>query len=177
MIVLNYHHPLTPEQLAALEAACGRRVTQVRELLQVVDPERPFAPQAVELVDAAGLTPAEWQSAPLLINPPALQWMAVTLLAEIHGRCGYFPAMVRLRPVAGVTLLCTGPTVHVAGVAVRPAERGRGLGGAITLAAAEEGRRRGCTSAALRTGPLSHPLYRRLGFVDVCRHRTYAPPA
>jgi GNAT superfamily N-acetyltransferase len=98
-------------------------------------------------------------------------------------RCVLDPAIAILlgtaggRPVAGVTLLCTGPTVHVAGVAVRPDSRGRGFGGAMTLAAVEEGRRRGCTAAALRTGPLSHPLYCRLGFVDVCQHHTYAPPA
>jgi hypothetical protein len=37
----------------------------------------------------------------LLVVPPALNFSAVALLAELHGRCGYFPACLRLRPVAG----------------------------------------------------------------------------
>lgn len=72
------------------------------EGLAQFDPAQAFAPQAAALADACGLTPVEWQTAPLLIVPPALNFIAVTLLAELHGRMGYFPACVRLRPVAGV---------------------------------------------------------------------------
>jgi len=52
-------------------------------------------------VEAAGLTPGEWQSAVLLVNLPSLNYSAAVLLAELHGRMGYFPACLRLRPVAG----------------------------------------------------------------------------
>ena len=38
---------------------------------------------------------------PLLINPPALNVIAVTLLAELHGGMDYFPAVGRLRPLDG----------------------------------------------------------------------------
>ena len=38
---------------------------------------------------------------PLLVNLPALNFSAAALLAELHGRCGYFPPCVRLRPIAG----------------------------------------------------------------------------
>jgi hypothetical protein len=54
-----------------------------------------------DLVDQAGLSPTEWQTLPLLINPPSLNFIAIVLLAELHGRCGYFPAHLRLRPVQG----------------------------------------------------------------------------
>jgi len=64
---------------------------------------RSFPEQMAELVDAIGLTPAEWQATPILINPPAFNLIAVTLLAELHGRMGYFPPALRLRPVPGVT--------------------------------------------------------------------------
>jgi len=47
-----------------------------------------------------GLSPVEWQTLPFLINPPSLNVIAVTLIAELHGRMGHFPAIVRLRPVA-----------------------------------------------------------------------------
>jgi hypothetical protein len=36
-----------------------------------------------------------------LVNPPSLNFIAVVLLAELHGRCSYFPAHLRLRPVQG----------------------------------------------------------------------------
>jgi hypothetical protein len=55
----------------------------------------------VVLADEAGLSPAEWQTLSLLVNPPSLNFIAVALLAELHGRCGYFPAHLRIRPVQG----------------------------------------------------------------------------
>jgi hypothetical protein len=35
----------------------------------------------------------------VLINLPALNYSAALLLAELHGRMGYFPPCLRLRPV------------------------------------------------------------------------------
>lgn len=34
---------------------------------------------------------------------PSLNFIAAVLLAELHGRMGYFPTIVRLRPVADAT--------------------------------------------------------------------------
>ncbi|RMH05449.1 MAG: hypothetical protein D6704_09520, partial [Nitrospirae bacterium] len=51
------------------------------------------------MADAAGLTSGQWQSAPLLINLPALNYSAGLLIAELHGRMGYFPTCLRMRPV------------------------------------------------------------------------------
>jgi hypothetical protein len=45
------------------------------------------------------LTPEEWQTAPLLVVLPSLNYIAAIVLAELHGRMGYFPSVVRLRPV------------------------------------------------------------------------------
>ncbi|WP_322506519.1 CRISPR-associated protein Csx15, partial [Anaerolinea sp.] len=58
-------------------------------------------PQVTAMVDQAGLTLEEWQNAPIIVNPPSLNFSAVLLIAELHGRMGYFPACVRLRPVNG----------------------------------------------------------------------------
>jgi hypothetical protein len=58
---------------------------------------------ARELAEAAGLAPREWQTLPLVINPPALAPAALTLMAELHGRCGYFPPILNIRPVANST--------------------------------------------------------------------------
>lgn len=101
MILLNFTHPLTADHLAQLEGLTGQAVGRVVDAPAHFDVMRPFAPQVAALVDGIGLTPAEWQTLPILVNPPALNVIAVTLLAELHGRMGYFPPVVRLRPVAG----------------------------------------------------------------------------
>jgi hypothetical protein len=37
----------------------------------------------------------------LLVNLPSYNYAAALVLAELHGRAGHFPAVLRLRPVAG----------------------------------------------------------------------------
>lgn len=101
MILLNFTHPLTADHLARIETLTGQPVGRVIDVETQFDVEAPFAPQVTDLVDSIGLSSTEWQTAPILVNPPALNVIAVTLLAELHGRMGYFPPVVRLRPVAG----------------------------------------------------------------------------
>ena len=100
-LVLNFSHPLTEEHLSALGELVGSKIEEVREFKTLFDHHKPFAPQARELVDSIGLTPGEWQTRPLLVNLPSLNVIAALVLAELHGRCGYFPAVIRLRPVEG----------------------------------------------------------------------------
>jgi len=99
MILLNYSHPLTPAQLAQVETLAGKKIERVIDIHSQIDAQQPLAPQVTALAEKAELKPIEWQSAPLLVNPPSLNFVAVVLLAELHGRCGYFPAMLRMRPV------------------------------------------------------------------------------
>lgn len=101
MIIINFSHPLTNKHIEQIKTHTGRKVERVIEISSQVDSQKPLVPQVVELVERAGLSPAEWQTLPLLINPPSLNFIAVALLAELHGRCGYFPAVLRLRPVEG----------------------------------------------------------------------------
>ncbi len=101
MILLNLSHPLTEEQKQQIETLAGRPVTRLVERMAQFDLARPFAEQVITLVDSLGLAAAEWQQSPLLVNLPSLNFGAAAVLAELHGRCGYFPPMVRLRPVAG----------------------------------------------------------------------------
>jgi hypothetical protein len=103
MVIINFSHPLTEEQLAQIEALAGQKVERVIEIPTQLDPAAPFAPQVAELADKVGFSPREWQNLPILINPPSLNFIAVTLLAELHGRMGYFPTIIRLRPVANAT--------------------------------------------------------------------------
>lgn len=100
MLLLNYAHPLTAEQREQLTALLGA-APEVRDIPSQVDRARPLAQVAVELADAAGLTAGAWQTTPLAINPPSLAPVALALLAELHGRCGYFISILNIRPAAG----------------------------------------------------------------------------
>lgn len=99
MILVNFSHPLNPNQIAQLEALLQHKVERVIEVMPQFDHTQAFAEQARALIDSVGLTPQEWQSTPIVIVPPALNFIAVTVLAELHGRMGYFPTVARLRPV------------------------------------------------------------------------------
>ena len=101
VIILNFTHPLTPEQVSQIQTLTGQAAERTIEIPTQFDSGQDFVPQVEALADACGLTPAEWQTMPLVIVPPALNFIAVTLLAELHGRMGYFPSCVRMRPVAG----------------------------------------------------------------------------
>ena len=71
----------------------------------------------------------------------------------------------------------SGTTAVLWGVATLEAHRGRGYGDAVSREALRHAAARGCTTAALRSGPKSIPVYERIGFRYVCQHRTYASPA
>ena len=127
MLLLNFTHPLPSAQLNRLAELAGRPITDVREYMAQFDHARPFAEQAAELADGMQLSPQQWQTEAILVNPPALAPIAAVLIAELHGRMGYFPAIIRVRPVAG----STPPTYEVAEIinlqAVRDAARERRL--------------------------------------------------
>ncbi len=99
MILLNFAHPLTDEQLNQIAALVGEPVAEVVEVPSQIDPQQPLIPQIVALVDQLGISPRRWQSEEWLINPPSLNFSTAVLLAELHGRLGYFPPCLRLRPV------------------------------------------------------------------------------
>lgn len=101
MLILNFSHPITDEQQAQISEMTGQPISEVRAIPAQFDNFKPFAEQISRLVDAAGLAPKEWQERQVLINPPSYNFAAMTLLAELHGRMGYFPSILRVRPVRG----------------------------------------------------------------------------
>jgi hypothetical protein len=101
MILLNFSHPLTDEQQAQVAALTGQAVTEVRGEMPQLDHGMPFEEQVRTLVDRLGLSAEEWQTTPILVNPPGYAPATAVLLAELHGRTGHFPAVLRLRPVEG----------------------------------------------------------------------------
>ncbi len=101
MILLNFSHPLTAEQLTQVETLAGHPVERTLGTLAQFDHAAGFVGQVRDLVEGVGLTPDEWQREPLVVNLPGYTPGAACLLAEIHGRAGYFPTIIRLRPSAG----------------------------------------------------------------------------
>lgn len=102
MLILNYAHPLTAGQREQIEALSGEEIDRVRTVPVHLDLAKPVAGQATALADAAGLSPEAWQTLPLLVVLPSLNYAAAALLAELHGRMGHFPSVLRVRPVPDV---------------------------------------------------------------------------
>jgi len=101
MLILNFTHPLTPDQQAQIEALAHTSIDEVRTIPVQIDQTEPLEGQIITIVDAAGLSSEEWQTRSLLINPPGYAPAAFVLLAELHGRIGHFPTLIRLRPKPG----------------------------------------------------------------------------
>lgn len=100
MLLLNFSHPLTDGQQAQIEALTGAAIQRVIAMMPQFDEQQPFGPQLADLLAQIDLSPEQWQSEPILVALPSLNFIAAGLLAELHGRMGYFPPVVRIRPVA-----------------------------------------------------------------------------
>ena len=98
VIVINFAHPLTDEQLREIQTLLRVKVTTILKIPSQIDAEMPLDPQIEKMLDEASLTPDEWQTCPILINLPSLNFSTAVVLAKLHGRMGYFPPVLRLRP-------------------------------------------------------------------------------
>lgn len=101
VVIINFAHPMTDVQLQEVETLTGQAVARVLDVPVQVDLSASLEPQTRELVDRVSLSSQEWQTLPLVINPPGLAPLTAVLVAELHGRLGYFPSLVWIRPVAG----------------------------------------------------------------------------
>jgi hypothetical protein len=99
-IVINFTRPLTERQLNQISAGTGFRIVDVicPPKSPIEFPENiPFEEQVSELVDKLGLTDEEWQELQILVHVPGYAPIAATLIAELHGRMGQFPKILRLK--------------------------------------------------------------------------------
>lgn len=100
-----------------------------------------------------------------------------------HRRSGFDPDLPLLNwvasldgvPVAAAALFVGAGVAGIYNVCTVPEARGRGIGGAVTGAAIDEAVSRGLRLAVLGASEMGYPVYRRLGFQDVSRLRSYAP--
>lgn len=101
MLILNFAHPLTDEHKAQIKVLANIAIDEIRTIPVQIDQAQPLGPQISAIVDSIQLSSQEWQTRPLLINPPGYAPAAFVLLAELHGRIGHFPSLIRLRPQPG----------------------------------------------------------------------------
>jgi len=99
-IILNFSHPITDEQRAQIAAALEREI-EVLDVPFQLDLLHQISPQVRLIVSSLDISPEQWQSAPIIVNLPGFSPGAAALLAELHGRMGYFPPIIRLRRQAG----------------------------------------------------------------------------
>jgi ribosomal protein S18 acetylase RimI-like enzyme len=90
-----------------------------------------------------------------------------------------FVALVDGAPAACSMTVISGTCAGLYWIGTVPAERHRGLGRLVTVAAARAAFDRGARLVTLQATPAAESLYRRLGFVEVTRYRYYRsqPPA
>jgi hypothetical protein len=101
MLILNFSHRLTDQQREQIEVLTNTVVEEILTIPVRVNLLEPLEPQIIAIVDSIRLSCQEWQTRQLLINPPGYAPAAFVLLAELHGRIGHFPTLIRLRPKPG----------------------------------------------------------------------------
>jgi len=100
--IVNFAHPLTDEQIEKIkELASKADAIQVINVKVQLDHEADFQEQIRSFVNAVGLNSTQWQNECIVVNLPSLAVVAAGILAELHGRMGYFPPVIRMRPIAG----------------------------------------------------------------------------
>jgi GNAT superfamily N-acetyltransferase len=145
------------------------------------EPEAP--PAGVEIVtvdDLAGLDAwAEVQRRALDLDPTRTRaWRDAhdrALGADIPLRD--WLALLDGVPVAAAALFVAARVAGIYNVATVPEARGRGIGRAVTTAALAEAVAREERTAVLGSSDMGYPVYRRLGFREVSRLRSYAQGA
>ena len=107
MQILNFAHPLAEEQLAKIEDLAGKKISGVINIDSQIDTTKPIEEQIAAMLDRTGLTSVEWQTKPLLVNLPSLNysaqpcWPSCTAgWATFHQSCGCAPSPIASLPAS-----------------------------------------------------------------------------
>ncbi len=101
MKIINFAHPITKEQEKKISELCQQPIDEIIDVPTYFDSQKPFVEQVQALIASIKLSSKVWQTDPLLINLPSFNIITALLLAELHGRMGYFPSIIRLKSVEG----------------------------------------------------------------------------
>jgi hypothetical protein len=97
MIILNFSHPIIPSQIEKIQVLSEETIDQVIDIPVQFENGDNFLEQFQQLIQQVPLNADQWQTTPILINLPALNFIAGLMVAELHGRMGYFPPILRTR--------------------------------------------------------------------------------
>ena len=95
-ILIKFARAMDSAQIQQLEDLLGAEIDERIDVSGQLQDDQPYLPQARAMISAVGLTPAEWQSLPLVINIHPFAPGAAAVLAWLHGLRGYFPDVVRM---------------------------------------------------------------------------------
>lgn len=101
IILLNFAHPLTAEDITAINNLAKQPILDIKNIDAQIDPQGNVTVQVEEILNRAGLSSEQWQQTPIIINLPSLSYSAAIMLALLHGRMGYFPPILRMKPESG----------------------------------------------------------------------------
>jgi len=101
--IINFTHPLTSKNLRQIQQLLNQPIGEIVEIKTQLDEDEPFDEQIDKLVNKVGFSSQEWQTGKFLIHLPGFAPAAAALLAELHGRIGHFPAILRLRALPNTT--------------------------------------------------------------------------
>ncbi len=99
-VIVNFTHPLNQHQIQQIERQTEVFVADVLSPSKTpvhFDENIPFEEQVKAIVDDVPLTDEEWQELSIIVNVPGYAVIAAPLIAELHGRMGHFPKILRLR--------------------------------------------------------------------------------
>lgn len=100
MVLLNFGHPLTSEQVKVTGEITARDLAAIIDAAVRLDLDKPIQPQLEEVIDdIAGRVDLE--NEPYLVSLPSLNIATAVVLAMLHGQSGHFPSVLRLKPVQG----------------------------------------------------------------------------
>jgi hypothetical protein len=101
MLILNFAHPFTEQQHTRIEELAGTSIKNIITIPMLINEKEPLRPQITSIIDALDHYLDAWPKQHILVNPPGYAPAAFLLLAELHGRIGHFPTLIRMRPNHG----------------------------------------------------------------------------
>jgi len=98
-LIINFSgHPVLPGQQQDIGQMMHWSSSEVINVsIGNVPEDHNFVPSIEKSVEKIPLSPEEWQSIPVVVIPSGYSQIWSVVMAELHGRLGYFPDVVRLR--------------------------------------------------------------------------------
>lgn len=83
----------------AIEAFVGRTIEEFIHTERSFDTEKSFVPQVSEWLNSIDFEGLAVRKKPIVVFLPSLNYIAAILLAQMHGRIGSFPSILRVKSV------------------------------------------------------------------------------